>query len=110
MGKKRLKNVPILYEGIKKKRAIGLTDTAYQNLQEAAAAEKLCLSEFVETWARQLKLQRIHESALKEGFQRQVLQRGEPAQRTGSPRPHWLLRRCLASPHLEGVGFLLSLL
>ncbi|ARV60248.1 hypothetical protein BZZ01_17855 [Nostocales cyanobacterium HT-58-2] len=68
MGKKRLKNVPILYEGIKKKRSIGLTDTAYQTLQEAAAAEKLSLSEFVERWARQLKLQRIHEPALQEGF------------------------------------------
>ncbi|ARV61160.1 hypothetical protein BZZ01_23365 [Nostocales cyanobacterium HT-58-2] len=88
MGKKRLKNVPILYEGIKKKRAIGLTDTAYQNLQEAAAAEKLCLSEFVETWARQLKLQRIHESALKEGFQRQMLHLGKHARcyNAGNPR------------------------
>ncbi len=56
MGKKRLKNVPILYEGIKKKRSIGLTDIAYQNLQETVATEKISLSEFVERWARQLKL------------------------------------------------------
>ncbi|NJM70812.1 MAG: hypothetical protein HC862_11600 [Scytonema sp. RU_4_4] len=29
------------------------------------------------------------------GETRQVLQRREPPQRTGSPRPHWLLRRRL---------------
>jgi hypothetical protein len=56
MGKKRLKNVPILYDGIKKKRSIGLTDEAYMMIQQAAAAEQISLSEFVERWARQLKL------------------------------------------------------
>jgi hypothetical protein len=56
MGNKRLKNVPILYDGIKKKRSIGLTDEAYMMIQQAAAAEQISLSEFVERWARQLKL------------------------------------------------------
>lgn len=56
MGKKRLKNVPILYDGIKKKRSIGLTDEAYRMIQQAAAEEQISLSEFVERWARQLKL------------------------------------------------------
>ncbi|ARV59682.1 hypothetical protein BZZ01_14520 [Nostocales cyanobacterium HT-58-2] len=60
MGEKRLKNIPILHDEIKQRRTIALTDTAYQAIRDAANDEGVSLSEFVEKWGRQLKLQRIH--------------------------------------------------
>lgn len=60
MGEKRLRNIPILHDEIKQRRTIALTDTAYEAISEAARLEEVSLSEFVERWGRQLKLQRIH--------------------------------------------------
>lgn len=60
MGKKRLRGIPVLHDEVKRTRAIRLTDTAYQAIQAASALEGISLSEFVEKWGRQLKLQRIH--------------------------------------------------
>ena len=56
MGKKRLRNIPILHDQVKKKRTIALTDTAYEAMSEAARSENISLSEFVERWARQINL------------------------------------------------------
>jgi predicted HicB family RNase H-like nuclease len=55
MGKKRLRGVPILHDEVKKTRAIRLTNTAYEAIQEAATSEGISLSEFVERWGRTLK-------------------------------------------------------
>ncbi|MEB3177861.1 MAG: hypothetical protein VKL59_02295 [Nostocaceae cyanobacterium] len=63
MGKKRLRGVPVLHDEVKKTRAIRLTDTAYEAMGQAARQQGISLSELVERWGRQLKLQRIHPRA-----------------------------------------------
>jgi hypothetical protein len=47
-GKKRLKNVPVLHEGLKKKRTIWLTDDAWVLIEELALSEKISKSECLE--------------------------------------------------------------
>lgn len=50
--KKRLKNTPVLYENIKKKRGIMLTDYAWQAIQEKAVEKGLSASEYMEKLIR----------------------------------------------------------
>ena len=52
-GKKRLKNTPVLYEDIKKKRGIMLTDYAWQGIQEKAVKKGLSASEYMEQLIRE---------------------------------------------------------
>ncbi|MGH8001607.1 MAG: hypothetical protein ACREPR_19840 [Brasilonema sp.] len=51
-GRKRVKNIPVLYEELKKKRGVMLTDTAWQKIQELALKEKTSASEYLEELIR----------------------------------------------------------
>ena len=51
-GKKRIKNIPVLYEGIKKKRNPLITDYAWQGMQEKAIRAGLSASEYLERLIR----------------------------------------------------------
>lgn len=52
-GKKRVKNIPVLYEEAKKKRGVMLTDTAWHSVQEVAAREGISASEYLEKLIRE---------------------------------------------------------
>ncbi|QBQ73807.1 hypothetical protein kac68v162_gp155 [Nodularia phage vB_NspS-kac68v162] len=51
-GKKRVKNTPVLYNEIKKKRGVMLTDTAWYSVQELAAKNDVSASEYLEAMIR----------------------------------------------------------
>ncbi|MBW4632170.1 MAG: hypothetical protein KME30_09775 [Iphinoe sp. HA4291-MV1] len=51
-GKKRVKNIPVLYDEPKKKRGVMLTDTAWQKIQELALKDKTSASEYLEELIR----------------------------------------------------------
>ncbi|KZL49993.1 hypothetical protein PN488_11320 [Nodularia spumigena CS-591/12] len=51
-GKKRVKNTPVLYNEIKKKRGVMLTDTAWYSVQELAAKNDVSASEYLEVMIR----------------------------------------------------------
>lgn len=51
-GKKRVKNIPVIYDELKKKRGVMLTDTAWQKIQELAVVEKTSASEYLEELIR----------------------------------------------------------
>lgn len=51
-GKKRVKNKPVLYEGLKKMRGVHLTDVAWGLVQETAVKLKISASEYVEQLIR----------------------------------------------------------
>ncbi|BAZ26698.1 hypothetical protein NIES4073_76060 [Kalymmatonema gypsitolerans NIES-4073] len=51
-GKKRTKNQPVLYEGLKKCRGIYLTDVAWSLVQETAIKSKISASEYIEQLIR----------------------------------------------------------
>ncbi|WP_414584432.1 hypothetical protein [Scytonema sp. PCC 10023] len=51
-GKKRIRNVPILYDEVKKRHGILLTDTAWASLVSAAKKNNVSVSELIEVWAR----------------------------------------------------------
>ena len=51
-GKKRLLNQPVLYDEIKKKRGVMLTDTAWHKIQELAVINKMSASEYLEILIR----------------------------------------------------------
>ncbi|GAX36170.1 hypothetical protein [Nodularia sp. NIES-3585] len=53
-GQKRVKNIPVLYDEMKKRRGINLTDTAWEILARQAKIEKISVSEFIERYARKL--------------------------------------------------------
>jgi hypothetical protein len=50
--KKKMKNVPVLYDELKTKRTINLTDTAWGLLKTRATKKGISISEHIETWAR----------------------------------------------------------
>lgn len=47
-GKKRIKNAPVLYDELKKKRGVMLTDTAWHSVQSLAAKSNVSASEYLE--------------------------------------------------------------
>lgn len=51
-GKKRVRNVPVLYDEVKKRHGILLTDTAWTLLSNEAQKKNISISEFIESWAR----------------------------------------------------------
>ncbi len=55
-GKKRTKNIPVLYDEPKKRRGIMLTNTAWEFLARQAKTEKISVSELVERYARNISI------------------------------------------------------
>lgn len=55
-GKKRIRNVPVLWDEVKKTHGIKLTDTAWNAINQVAHEQGISASELVERWGRQLKL------------------------------------------------------
>ncbi|MBW4616353.1 MAG: hypothetical protein KME21_24370 [Desmonostoc vinosum HA7617-LM4] len=51
-GKKRVKNIPVLYNESKKKRGVMLTDTAWHSVQELAVKNNVSASEYLEMMIR----------------------------------------------------------
>lgn len=51
-GKKRIKNVPVFYDEVKKKHSIFLTDSAWSKLQGIAKLNKTSVSEIIEKLVR----------------------------------------------------------
>ncbi|NMG10057.1 hypothetical protein [Brasilonema sp. UFV-L1] len=51
-GKKRLRDVPALYDELKSAHRLMLTPTAWKKLQEIAVQKSTSVSELIETWAR----------------------------------------------------------
>jgi hypothetical protein len=51
-GKKRVRNVPILYDEPKNKRGVWLTDTAWHSIQELAIKRGISASEYLEEMIR----------------------------------------------------------
>ncbi|MFM7407256.1 MAG: hypothetical protein ACKO3K_11485 [Cuspidothrix sp.] len=51
-GQKRVKNIPVFYDEMKKRRGINLTDTAWGILARRAKIEKISVSELIERYAR----------------------------------------------------------
>ena len=51
-GQKRVKNTPVFYDEMKKRRGINLTDTAWGILARRAKIEKISVSELIERYAR----------------------------------------------------------
>ncbi|MBD2208189.1 hypothetical protein H6G33_25485 [Calothrix sp. FACHB-1219] len=47
-GKKRVKNTPVLYDEVKKRRGVWLTDTAWHSVQELAVKNDVSASEYLE--------------------------------------------------------------
>jgi hypothetical protein len=50
--KKKMKNVPVLYDELKTKRTVNLTDTAWGLLKDRATQKGISISEHIEIWAR----------------------------------------------------------
>jgi hypothetical protein len=59
-GQKRVKNTPVFYDEMKKRRGINLTDTAWEILAKQAKIEKISVSELIERYARNLSLVKIN--------------------------------------------------
>lgn len=53
-GKKRIKNVPVLHNEVKKRHGLLLTDTAWEALRKKAREDGTSISEIIETWAKSL--------------------------------------------------------
>jgi hypothetical protein len=54
-GKKRVKNVPVLHNEIKKRHGVLLTDTAWAVLVNQAKKKGVSVREMIESWARSLE-------------------------------------------------------
>ena len=53
-GKKRVKNIPVLYDERKNRHTVLLTDTAWHKLQYIAELKGLSASEMIEQWIREI--------------------------------------------------------
>ncbi|BAZ22015.1 hypothetical protein NIES4073_28960 [Kalymmatonema gypsitolerans NIES-4073] len=51
-GKKRIKNQPVLYDGLKKQRAVWLTSVAWEKAQSVAVRLGVSTSEYLEQLIR----------------------------------------------------------
>ncbi|MDF5728135.1 MAG: hypothetical protein PUP92_08865 [Rhizonema sp. PD38] len=51
-GQKRLINIPILYDEVKKTRSVKLTDTCWQTIIETAHNQGISASEMIERWGQ----------------------------------------------------------
>ncbi len=54
MGQKRLKNVPLLHDEVKKRRQIVLTPKAWENIKTEAKRRELSASELIEEFGRRI--------------------------------------------------------
>lgn len=54
-GQKRIRNVPVFYDEVKKTHGLKLTDTAWKLINEVAQQQGISASELVERWGRGLK-------------------------------------------------------
>ena len=52
-GQKGLKNVPYIYEEVKRTHGISVTNTAWNMLQTRAKEQGLSVSEMIEKWIRE---------------------------------------------------------
>jgi hypothetical protein len=53
-GQKRLKNVPVFYDEVKRTHGIKLTDSTWSTLRNVATEQGISISELVERWGRTL--------------------------------------------------------
>ena len=53
-GKKRIKNVPVLHNELKKRHGVLLTDTAWEALKKKAKEDGISISEMIEAWAKKM--------------------------------------------------------
>ena len=53
-GKKRIKNQPVLYDSLKKKKGLWLTTETWELIEESAAKNEVSRSEYVEQLIRKL--------------------------------------------------------
>ncbi|NJL09958.1 MAG: hypothetical protein HC908_06580 [Calothrix sp. SM1_7_51] len=51
-GEKRIKNIPVLHEEIKRQHSVMLTDIAWNKLKELSIVKDLSISELIEQWVR----------------------------------------------------------
>lgn len=54
-GKKRIRNVPVLHDEIKRRHGVLLTDTAWASLVKEAQKNSVSVSEMIESWARKFE-------------------------------------------------------
>lgn len=52
---KRVRNIPVFYDEVKKGHEILLTDTVWNELKTRAKDKKLSVSEYVERWVRETR-------------------------------------------------------
>jgi len=53
-GKKRVKDLPVLYDERKNRHTVLLTDTTWQKLIQISKKKKISISEIIEQWAQLL--------------------------------------------------------
>ncbi|NJM72069.1 MAG: hypothetical protein HC862_18835 [Scytonema sp. RU_4_4] len=51
-GQKRVRNMPVFYDELKKVHQLMFTPTAWQKLQDMAKQQDTSVSELIEAWAR----------------------------------------------------------
>jgi len=51
-GQKRLRNVPVLHDEVKKKRTVNLTPTAWENMKKEATRRGISVSELIEEFGK----------------------------------------------------------
>ena len=52
-GQKGLKDIPYIYDEVKKTHGISVTDTAWKMLQDKAKGQGISVSEMIEKWIRE---------------------------------------------------------
>lgn len=52
MSSKKMRNIPILYDELKTKRTVNLTDTAWGKIKAMALEQGISASEVIERWAK----------------------------------------------------------
>ena len=51
-GQKRLRNIPVLHDEVKKKRTVNLTPTAWGKMKDEASRRSISVSELIEEFGR----------------------------------------------------------
>lgn len=51
---KRMRNIPVYYEELKKLSSVNLTDTAWTLLRDKSLEKGLSISEYIERWVREI--------------------------------------------------------
>jgi len=55
LGKKRVKNQPILHDEVKKSRHVFLTPSSWEKMRTSAFDQGISISELIERWARKIE-------------------------------------------------------